>query len=75
MVDDHVQSLTVAVDDCGGAAVGQGQFFLHIILHSVELFDGFVDYANGILADHHVILTYFLGHKIDLFLELAELVD
>jgi hypothetical protein len=22
MVDDHVQSLTVAVDDCGGAAIG-----------------------------------------------------
>lgn len=68
VVDHHFQGLVVAVDDCGGPAIGQGKLLLHVCLHGVEFLDGLIDDADRVFADHHVILPDLLGHKVYLVL-------
>lgn len=75
MVDHHVEGFVVAVDDGGGAAVGQAQLLLHVDLERVEFLDGLFDDAHRVFADHHVVLSDLLGHEVNFLLDLLELVD
>lgn len=74
MVADQLQSLVVPVYDRGGTPISQRNLFLHVHFHRVELLYRFINDADCVLADHHVVLADPFRHVVHFILQLVQLV-
>ncbi len=68
MVADQLQSLVIPVNHRCRTPVSQRNLFLHFHLHRVKFLDWFVNYADCILADHHVVFSDPFGHEVHFIL-------
>ena len=74
MVADQLESLVVPVYHRGGTPISQRYLFLHVHFHRIELLYRFINDADRVLADHHVVLANPFSHVVHFILQLVQLV-